>query len=185
MNSDVLLAATNTRYAKNNDIRLVNLGPIPLFSNYKLTTPSGKHLEDISHAHIVSLMYELLTSSRSSDDLLIGFDRDGNRRQGELINNKNQKGKYHVKIFLKDIFGFIQLQEKATFGLGNKLTLTGISDNAVLNKDNAINIGNIKIIAIEWYVPHYTPSIPQQAISWELILSKTHTELQYVERSFS
>ena len=39
---DVLHAATNNRYVDGNDIRLVNLGPIALFSNYKLTTSSGK-----------------------------------------------------------------------------------------------------------------------------------------------
>ena len=48
--------------------------------------------------------------------------------------------------------------------------MTRNSDNAVLNKDNAINIGKIKINAIEWYVPHYTPSMQQQAILSEQIL---------------
>ena len=66
---------TNNRYVGANDVRLVNLGPIDLFSNYELTTSSGKHLEEISHAHIVSLMHKLLTSSKDSDDLSIGFDR--------------------------------------------------------------------------------------------------------------
>ena len=80
LNFNVLHAATNNRYADGNDIRLVNLGPIALFSNYKLGTSPGKHLENIDHAHIVSLMYKLLTSSRGSDDLSIGFDRDRNRR---------------------------------------------------------------------------------------------------------
>ena len=56
LNFDVLHAATNNRYVDGNDIRLVNFGPVALFSSYKLTTSSGKHLEDISHAHIVSLM---------------------------------------------------------------------------------------------------------------------------------
>ena len=79
LNFDVLHAATNNRYVDGNDIRLVNLGPIALFSNYKSTTSSGKHLEKIDHAHIVSLMYKLLTSSKGSDDLSIGFDRDRNR----------------------------------------------------------------------------------------------------------
>ena len=46
-----------------NDIRIHNLGPSVLFSNFKLTTSSGKHLEDISHAHIVFLMYKLITSA--------------------------------------------------------------------------------------------------------------------------
>ena len=38
LNFDVMHAATNNRYANGNDIRLVILGPIGLFSNYKLTT---------------------------------------------------------------------------------------------------------------------------------------------------
>ena len=140
---DVLHAATNNRYANGNDIKLVNLGPIALFSNYKLTTSSGKHLENIDHAHIVSLMYKLLTSSRGSDDLSIGFDRDRNRRQRELTNNKTQKGKFHVRIYLKDVSGLVECQEKTTYGLGYKLTLTRNSDNAVLSKSNAINNGKI------------------------------------------
>ena len=53
---DVVHAATNNRYEDGKDIRLVNLGSIALYSNYKLTTSSGKYLKDISHAHIVSLM---------------------------------------------------------------------------------------------------------------------------------
>ena len=92
LNFDVLQAATSNRYTDANDIRLVNLGPIALFSIYKLTTSSGKHLEDISHDHIVSLMYKLLTSSKDSDDLSIGFDRNRGRRKNELSNNKNING---------------------------------------------------------------------------------------------
>ena len=124
LNFIVLHAATSNRYVDGNDRRLVNLGPIALFSNYKLTTSSGKHLENIDHAHIVSLMCKLLTSSRCSDDLSIGFDRDRKRRQRELTNNKCQKGKFHVRILPKEVFGFAEYQEKATYGLGCKLTLT-------------------------------------------------------------
>ena len=54
---DVLHAATNNRYADGDDIRSVNEGPIALFSNYKLQSSSGKHIEEINHAHIVCLMY--------------------------------------------------------------------------------------------------------------------------------
>ena len=55
---------------------------------------------------------------------------------------------------LKDIFGFAEYQEKGTYGLGYKLSLTTTTDNAVLNKVDAINKGKIKIFAIERYVPH-------------------------------
>ena len=57
---DVLHAATNNRYADGNDVRLSNLGVIALFSIFKLITRSGKHSEEINHAHFVSLMYKLL-----------------------------------------------------------------------------------------------------------------------------
>ena len=184
LNFDVLhAAAPNNRYADGNDIRLVNLGPIALFSNYKLTTSSGKHLENIDHAHIVSLMYKLLSSSKGSDDLSIGFDRDRTRRRNELTNNKNIKGKYHIRIYLRDVFGFAEYQEKGTYGLGYKLTLTRNTDNAVLNKGNAINNGKVKINGLEWYVPHYTPSVQQQSILSKQILNKTPTQIQYPERS--
>ena len=68
-------------------------------------------------------------------------------------------------------------------GLGYKLTLTRNSENSVLYKDNAINNAKFEIIAIEWYGPHYNPSIPHQAILSREILSKIPTELQCVERS--
>ena len=53
INFDALHATTKNRYVDGNDVRLVNLGPIPLFSICKLTTSSGKHLENIGHAHII------------------------------------------------------------------------------------------------------------------------------------
>ena len=128
-------------------------------------------------------MYKLLKTSRGSDDLFIAFERDRNRRQRKLTNNKSQKGKYHVRIYLKDVFGFAEYREKATYGMDYKLTLTRNSDNAVLNKGNAINNGKIKINAIDWYVPHYTPSMQQQIKLSKQILNKTPTEIEYPERS--
>ena len=73
LNFEVIKKADDSRYGNGKDIQLVNLGPIALFSNFKLTTGSGKHLEDISHAHLVSLMYNLLSSGKliHHDDLSI------------------------------------------------------------------------------------------------------------------
>ena len=105
-----MYAASNHRRAGDNDITIVNLGPFALFSNYNLTTSSGKHLENISHAHVVSLMYKLITSVRDTDDSSFGFDRDRDRRQPELTENKTQKSKFHLRIMLKDFFGFAEHQ---------------------------------------------------------------------------
>ena len=128
LNIDVLHAASNDIYADKKDIGLINLRPIALFSCYKLKTSSGKHLEVRSHAHCISLLYKLIGSAKYTDDLSIVFDRDGNRRQREILNNKNIKGNYHVRIMLRDVFGFPEHQEQATFGLGYKLTLTRNTD---------------------------------------------------------
>ena len=112
LNFEVIKKFDNSRYANGNDIRLVNLAPIALLSNFKFTTNSGKHLEDISHADLVSSIFKLITSSKDSDDLYIGFDRNRNRRRDQLAQNKNMKGKYHRKIMLMDIFGFAKCQVK-------------------------------------------------------------------------
>ena len=148
LKSDVLHAATNNRYKNGDDIRLVNERPIAFFFNYKLQSSIGKHIEEINHAHIVCLMYKLITSARNTDDLSIGFDRDRDRRKRELNNNKYLNGKFQVTFMLKDIFGFAQHQEKGTYGLGYKLTLTRHSDNAVLNEANATNSAKLKLTVL-------------------------------------
>ena len=148
-----------------------------------MTTSSGKHLEVISHAQIFSLLYKLITGAQDTDDLSIGFDHDRERKQEQLALNKNINGKYHVRIILKIIFGFAQHKEKAAFVFGCNFKLTGNTENSVLNKDNATNIGKIKSNSFEWYVPPYVPSISQQAVLSKPILSKLPRELQFVERS--
>ena len=86
---------------------------------------------------------------------------------------------------LKGVFSFAEHQENSGYRLGYKLILARNSDNSVLNKDNAINNAEIKIISIEWFVPRYTPSFPQHASISKQISSKTPTELRYVEISVS
>ena len=73
---------------------------------------------------------------------------------------------------LRVIFGLAEHQEKATYCLGYILTLTRNSDNSVSDKDKSIINGKIKINSVEWYVLHYTASIPQQAILSKQTLSK-------------
>ena len=121
-NFEVIQKVDISRFAIGNDIRLIKLGPIGLFSKFNLTTSSGKHLEDRSHAHIVCLKFKLITTARDTDGLCIGFDRGRNRKGDELTNIKNIKVKYHVRNMLEDVLGFAEQQEKATYGLGYKIT---------------------------------------------------------------
>ena len=55
---DVSHAATGYRYSHGNDIRLVNIGLIASFCNYKRTKFSRNYLEVICHGHNVSLLYK-------------------------------------------------------------------------------------------------------------------------------
>ena len=84
---------------------------------------------------------------------------------------------------LKDVFEFAENQEKSTYGLIYKLTLTVSRNEAVTDEVAGITDARIKIDHIHWYVPHYIPSLSQQAIMSKQTLNKTPTELRYVERS--
>ena len=153
---DVLQVVSGNRYGDGSNKRLVNLAVMASFSIYKLITSSGKQLEETSLAHIVSLMYKLLTSSRGSDDLSIGFDRIRDRRNRHFTSNKTQKGKFHLINYLKDIVGFAEHQETATYGLGYKLTLTRNTDNADRNKDNATPLVKLKLTVLNgmYHITH-------------------------------
>ena len=113
----------------------------------------------------------------------IGFDRDRERNKRELTNSKNVKGKYHVTIMLKEFLSFAVHQERGTYGLGYRLTLTRNSDNALLNKGNALN--NAKIISnnIDWMLPTFKPNLEQQNIIMNQIVKKMAIRLRYIERS--
>ena len=84
-------------------------------------------------------MYKLIIGYKDSVDLSIGFIGDQNRRQWELTDNKNLKGKFHAKNLLKDILGFAEHQQKATNGFGYKITLT---------RNNVISVSNTETAAI-------------------------------------
>ena len=130
-----------------------------------------------------NLMYKLLTSSKDSEDLSIGFDRNRGRRKNEISNNKSIEGKYHIRIYLKNIFAFAEHQEKGTYGLGYILTLTRNTDNAVLSKAAATNNAKVKINSLDWYVPHYSPNLEEYNKLMHQIKKSTPTLLHYPELS--
>ena len=53
-----------------------------------------------------------------------------------------------MRVLLKKIFGFAEHQEKETYGLGYKLTLTRNSENFVLNESNATNNAKFEIMVL-------------------------------------
>ena len=183
LNFHILQAANDNRYVDVDDVRLINLAAIALFGENKLTTSSGNHLESTDHAHIVPLMYKLLSSSRRSDDLSIGFDRNRDRRKRKLNNNKKIEDKFILRVFFKDVFGFGEHQKTATYGLGYKVTLKRNTNNAVINKDNATNEAKVKINSLSCYVPHYSPSLEEYIKLLNQITRRIPTQLHYPEKS--
>ena len=92
-------AGAHSRYADGDHTGLVNLDPTALFKKYRLTSSSGNDIEEVDSAPVVCLIYKILSSSRDSDDLSIGFLKNFEARQRELTNKKTTKGKYHVTIY--------------------------------------------------------------------------------------
>ena len=137
----------------------------------------------IDNAHLTCLRYELLSSSRDSGGLSIGFHRSIEAREKELTDKKSTKGNYHVIICFKDIFSTAEHQDNCTYGLGYILTLQKNSDNHVLSLRAGTDVENLALAGIviiediSWYVPNYTPNISNQKIMLEQILSDTPTEL--------
>ena len=112
-----VLKNDDTKFADGDQISLVNFGPVALFSEAKLVTSSGKHLEKVDNLHPISLMYKLFTSNQQTSQLMYGFEESQATRRQELTNNKTEKGLFFVGIKLTDIFGFAD-QEKNNLWIG-------------------------------------------------------------------
>ena len=133
-----VLKNDDTRYADGDQISLVNFVPVALFSEAKLVTSSGKHLEKVDDLHPVCLMHKLLTSNQQTSQLMYGFEESQATRRQELTNNKTEKGTFFVRIKLKDLFGFVN-QEKITYGFGYSLTLKRNNNNDPIIRDNGVD----------------------------------------------
>ena len=151
----------DTRYADGDQISLVKFGPVALFSEAKLTTSSGKHLEKVDNLHPICLMYKLLTSSQQTSQFMYGFEESTTIRRQKLTNNKTEIGTFFVRIKLKDLFGFPD-QEKITYGLGSTLTLKRNSSNDVVFRTNGVDAAKVVVKDIAWYIPHYVPNLENQ-----------------------
>ena len=106
-------------YANGDHIRLVNLGPIAIFNKYRLTSGSGREIEELDKPHVNSLIYKTIKTSKISDDLSIGFHRDITTLK-KLNNNKKSKGVYHARLRFRGVFSFAEHQNDCTYGLGLK-----------------------------------------------------------------
>ena len=61
--------------------------------------------------------------------------------------------------------------------------MTRKTDNAVLNKDNAVGNGKVKNNSLDWYVPNYSPNLEKYNKLITQIKKNTPTLLHFPERS--
>ena len=82
-----------------------------------------------------------------------------------------------------DVFGFAEHQEKTTYDLSCKLTLTRKKDEAVFDRASGFADARVKVDHNHWYIRHYAPCIRQQGTLSERFSSKTPTMLRYNEKT--
>ena len=86
-------------------------------------------------------MYKAKTNRKYSYDLSFGYSRNYEARKEKLA-KKSTKGNYHVRISSKDIYGFVDHQENATYGLGYKLIKQREYDFHVLSHEDGTDTAN-------------------------------------------
>ena len=175
-----VLKTAGTRYADADDIRLVNLAPLALFSEMRLKTSSDKTLEKVGHLHTNILMHKLLTSTHENE--AAGFIKDADKRKDQLLTNNPTKGYMSYRIDMKDIFGFIECSEKYTYGLGYILEFRRKSDDAAIVRDNGLAAAKIDIKRLSWIIPSITPSNENQLVMQKHLANNDHFEYFYLEK---
>ena len=99
----------------------------------------------------------------------IAFHRKITALEEELIIIKRTERKVKLELFLKDVSGFADHHERATYGLGYKLTLQRTSDNNVLGHEPRAHADNRAIQGtfiknVIRFVPRYTPNASTKTI---------------------
>ena len=148
-----------------------------------MISSSEKHLEKVTHAHIVGLKNKLKAVQK---DMMICQIASKVIQNPDKLTNKNTiREEKHVLFTLKDVFSFAEHQGKATYGLRYKLTMAWNVIKDVLSKAAATIVVDANFLnsRIDWYVPHYAPNMEQQARNSTQISSKFPIQLRYSERT--
>ena len=185
--TQIVKRADDSLYADNDAIQPNNLYGISLFREMILKSFGTKVLETVDHVYISSLMYKLL--SDNEEDMMTIYKKEttgaiDNTKRNRLLNDTDEKGTIFVRVYLKDVFGFIAHLDKINYGLGYTLTMKR-ADNGNSIYRTIGDEAKIEIKDIAWYVRHDTPSFDNISLVNEHILAKKNTDYSYVSRSIS
>ena len=79
-------------------------------------------------------------------------------RHQHIIKSPDPKGSFSFKIPLKHFLGFCEDYKKILYGMQQRLTLTRINTNNPIYRANAVDVAELEIKKISWFMPHVIPS---------------------------
>ena len=163
-------------YANADVVTLINNGIMYLFSDvrYHLASHEIEVLQNPGHATTILGMLKYPDDFNKSQglnqlwlpDTLIAnnevannADNQGFKKRHEyIIMTPAPKGSFSFKIPLKNFLGFCEDYKKILYGMQQKLTLTRTGDNNAIFRANAVDVGEVNITGIRWFMPHVIPS---------------------------
>ena len=165
------------QYYTNNDIiTLINNGIMYLFSDIRFhlasheievlqnpgqaTTMLGmlKYPDDFTKSQGLNQLW-LPDTNIDNNEVANNVNNEGYKKRHEyIIMTPAPKGFFSFKIPLKHFLGFCEDYKKILYGMQQKLTLTRTGDNNAIFRVNAVDVGQVDITGIRWFMPHVIPS---------------------------
>ena len=133
-------------------------------------------------------MYKLL--SDNEEDMMILYKKEeedalDETKRNRLLNDTPEKGTIFVRVYLKDVFGYVNHIDKVNYGLGYTLQLKRAGNGNSIYRDGAVAEAKLEIKDIIWYVRHQTPSYDNIALVSNHLLSGKNTDYSYISRTVS
>ena len=163
-------------YANADIITLINNGMMYLFSDIRFhlasheievlqnpgqaTTMLGmlKYPDDFNKSQGLNQLW-LPDTKIDNNEVANNVNNEGYKKRHEyIIMTSAPKGFFSFKIPLKHFLGFCEDYKKILYGMQQKLTLTRTDDNNAIFRTNAVDVGEVNITGIRWFMPHVIPS---------------------------
>ena len=163
-------------YANADIITLINNGMMYLFSDVRFhlasheievlqnpgqaTTMLGmlKYPDDFNKSQGLNQLW-LPDTNIDNNEVANNVDNEGYKKRHEyIIMTSAPKDFFSFKIPLKHFLGFCEDYKKILYGMQQKLTLTRTGDNNAIFRTNAVDVGEVNITGIRWFMPHVIPS---------------------------
>ena len=130
-------------------------------------------------------MYKLIISTAVNKVLSISFVSEIDEHRDDCTVIKIITVEVHVKIWLKDLFSFVDYPNKTCLGFDSNLTTKKNSDFVALTRVNGLEHRKNVWNCFSWYVSHCKPNVIRQSSLCDQNVYKLLTEfLHYFSRSF-